>query len=486
MQSQDNPLNEEYKFDMATMAKAIGEFSGVEDVEEWIRTAEVMAMIARARDTDVLRATIFAMRGEARTWAVNACGTRMITTWKEFKNELRSRFTSTKKTTETLSRFFMTRQAKTYEEYTSLLKDANMVLHGGCVNAEALIKQVIARSPAEVKAILLGSASSGADWSTFMRCAENSAWIAFPEKIVNQVVREGRDKKQHSSRGEARGYCRLHEECDHNTRDCEIIQALERKGWRRAQEKRRERINEITRDSVEESSEKAETKEASHYIRSLGCSKKKNPFSMAAELKGRQLPVIIDTGADVSIINEHNLPKGCAMKKYDATIKSASGDALKVRGIVKDAALVVGGHNIKASLIVTESCPLDHIILGADTLLQNNEAAECLIKEALYERNAKKRHKTTKAKVATERKAEGAVMTAKKALWKKHRNPYERKCRRKRKAALKMKMCKMKELSKRARNSKELPRGKLKRVRLKIDRNLIAGCIPKEGERGVL
>jgi hypothetical protein len=62
----------------------------------------------------------------------------------------------------------------------------------GAASKEPLMKQVIARSPAELKPVLLQAANINADWSNFIRYGENSGWVAFLDKIVNNIYHEQR------------------------------------------------------------------------------------------------------------------------------------------------------------------------------------------------------------------------------------------------------------------------------------------------------
>lgn len=102
------------------------------------------------------------------------------------------------------------------------------------------MKQVIARSPVEVKALLLQAINGGCNWNDFMKYAENASWIAFPEKIVNSLSSTEKNlqfKKtnfNNSVKGKGgKGFCRLHGETNHSMIDCHIIKLVESKGWSR-------------------------------------------------------------------------------------------------------------------------------------------------------------------------------------------------------------------------------------------------------------
>jgi hypothetical protein len=58
------------------------------------------------------------------------------------------------------------------------------------------MKKVIARSPAEIKVVLLQAAQTCVDWNTFIRYGENSGWVEFPDKIVKLYKDRTRRKNE--------------------------------------------------------------------------------------------------------------------------------------------------------------------------------------------------------------------------------------------------------------------------------------------------
>lgn len=68
-----------------------------------------------------------------------------------------------------------------------LLSGATEIIRRECVLPNALIKQVIVRSPEEIKSLLLQAAGKSNSWNEFVKEAQNSAWVAFPERIINEV-----------------------------------------------------------------------------------------------------------------------------------------------------------------------------------------------------------------------------------------------------------------------------------------------------------
>ncbi|KAI5151821.1 hypothetical protein ENBRE01_2410 [Enteropsectra breve] len=233
-------INKDFS-NMATLLKTIGVFSaaGEEDIEEYINRIRMVSHCATATDKDMAQAALLGLRGEAQAWATQYWETLVGLTFEQLAEELTSRFAKTRETAEVLTRFFGARQSATYPEYIGLLKDATLIFRRKCINLEALIKQVIVRSPGDIKSLLLQAAQNSPNWQSFVKSAEDAAWIAFPERIINECSIESdnsverinyKNTKMKSSR---KLYCKLHGECQHSTENCMTIKLVEQKGWKK-------------------------------------------------------------------------------------------------------------------------------------------------------------------------------------------------------------------------------------------------------------
>lgn len=56
----------------------------------------------------------------------------------------------------------------------SLLRNATTIWKKGCANTESLIKQVIVRSPGDIKSCLLEAVNTSTEWIGFVKKAENA------------------------------------------------------------------------------------------------------------------------------------------------------------------------------------------------------------------------------------------------------------------------------------------------------------------------
>lgn len=115
--------------------------------------------------------------------------------------------------------------AQTQEQFVSLLREATLLYERNFINAEALTKLVIARAQVEIKALLFQTALGSASWHDFLKKAEESCWIAFPEKILSRVERGGTSRptlyKKHPNSKQKRKFCELHgETSSHDTAEC--------------------------------------------------------------------------------------------------------------------------------------------------------------------------------------------------------------------------------------------------------------------------
>ena len=119
--------------------------------------------------------TILAFRREAQSWATTRARVMETRSWESFRADMVARFASQKETAKVVTRFFTRKGAFPYKDYLDFLKDASFLLRKGSMNAEALIKQVVVRSPAEIKSLILVAAGRSCDWWVLKKAAEESA-----------------------------------------------------------------------------------------------------------------------------------------------------------------------------------------------------------------------------------------------------------------------------------------------------------------------
>ncbi|KAI5150401.1 hypothetical protein ENBRE01_1475 [Enteropsectra breve] len=388
MQYHDNSqLNNSSKDNMATIIKSIGEFRGEkgENIIDWIAGIEAIGKLMHITDEQIVRATILNLRGEAKTWSITLIKTINNLSWEELKDGLLNRFSNHIEADETLTRFLNTFEVKAYEELIQLLKDAKLINATKGINATHLMRQVIARSPAGIKSILIQTAQSGATWEDFLKQGEDAAWMAFPEKITGRITDETMYQNdtrcnaiKRNAGPAAKRFCHLHGEGNHSTKFCKVIQQLEKKGWKResstnsmraVEEEENEDIKDINNYSLCVNELKA------HY----------NPFFVDAFFNGKTIPVLIDTGADISLINERFLDGDTEIiKEYQGRLRSACGAPMEVKGKLGESDITIGDSNCKWSPLVIKNQPRDYAIMGVDSILKNKDIISRKILDKLY------------------------------------------------------------------------------------------------------
>ena len=90
-----------------------------------------------------------------------------------------------------------------------------------------------------------------------------------------------------------------------------------------------------------------------------------------AMVNGRRCPCLVDTGSEVSIINE-SLVGSMEIRDSSRTLKAANGSPIRVLGVV-ELPLFLGSHQFHSSLIVSPQ--VQNVILGLDWL----ELHRCMI-----------------------------------------------------------------------------------------------------------
>ncbi|KAF9762432.1 hypothetical protein NGRA_2020 [Nosema granulosis] len=109
---------------------------------------------------------------------------------------LMKRFANTKTTDDILERLLATKSTQSYGEYLNLLADTTTIFERGCINLKFLLKLTISKVPSEIKSLLFQYACSSEDWNTFVKQAEEAAWMACPSSTINRVESARVTKKE--------------------------------------------------------------------------------------------------------------------------------------------------------------------------------------------------------------------------------------------------------------------------------------------------
>ena len=106
---------------------------------------------------------------------------------------------------------------------------------------------------------------------------------------------------------------------------------------------------------------------------SAGVSTVSGALFVHASINGRRCPCLVDTGSEVTIINE-SLVRSVEIKDSTRTLKAANGSSIRVLGVV-DLPLFLGRHQFQSSFIVSPQ--VQNVILGLDWLELHGCMIDC-------------------------------------------------------------------------------------------------------------
>ncbi|KAF9752806.1 hypothetical protein NGRA_3387 [Nosema granulosis] len=153
--------------------------------------------------------------------------------------------------------------------------------------------------------------------------------------------------------------CTIHGPGTHNTWECE--RATEVLNKERSRIGRR--VNQIETGMDDDQEE--ENKGYLYYFNRVEM--EGNPFFITGTINGRTRRVLIDTGADVSLIDIKDLEsKEERLETYRGLVRAAGGEILKILGKKRNCNIMLDEEMINFSPLVMESCK--YIILGADVI----------------------------------------------------------------------------------------------------------------------
>lgn len=328
--------------------------------------------------------------------------------WVDFKHEILMRFTNQREGGLALSRFLSTREVDSYERLEQLLKDARKIKEGKGISVSHLMREVISRAPAGIKSLLLQIAGNGASWETFLREAENAAWIVFPEKILGGVEPQSLDAKDvlyisKGSKNPAKAkeqFCHYHGKGNHTTNKCEVVKKMEEQGWSRTLRKMPVRAIRETQEEHSEGMNKA-------FERYRGPNKvtksNKNPFFVSGKIGEVSMPILIDTGADATLVSKRTLKGNLrGLKKTGIRLRPACGGLIEVLGKLENTEIDIGDHKIVADAVVTAEVPDGYAIIGTDAITNNKKVFASLIGERILGTSLNKFNKHTTRQISME------------------------------------------------------------------------------------
>ncbi|KCZ74288.1 hypothetical protein H311_04748, partial [Anncaliia algerae PRA109] len=166
--------------------------------------------------------------------------------------------------------------------------------------------------------------------------------------------------------------------CKHSTNECFIIKKLESKGWTK---------NELSIASNEKDikypkdngkhGDGFENRNKKSFIYSIFKKSKNIPFFIKIKIFEKETVALIDTGADVSLINQNSC-KISKLVKTNKQILSANGSEIQIIGKLDNIKIQIGKESFKIHPYVSTMGP-DYIILGIDFIQKYPEFVKKIV-----------------------------------------------------------------------------------------------------------
>ncbi|KAI5149382.1 hypothetical protein ENBRE01_0870 [Enteropsectra breve] len=375
----ENQLNNKIHFDMATMVKIVKPFTGSpdEDAEIWIQT---FTLLADANDIDEARRPqimICCLRETALQWAAEVMAMSKYLSFNEIISLFKLRFSGRATNEKIFHRLISSREAQNSSELANALKDASILNRVQYLSVEALKDIISNKVPGHLKPTIRQAGQANKSWQEFMKYMEENV---LPTMIsINNCgvdsnasihveggfssVKTSSYKKQEKNRSQK---CPIHG-LGHSENSCFVIKKLKQQGYslKKNFSYQNSNVNAIDDDEDESKNISSSSFNYKNY-------KLKNPFMKKGLVYENEAPILIDTGADTSIVNKKFIPLShlTKIKPTDIKAKSACGNPLQILGRIENIPVDIDNEHYEIEGLVTEKVP-PYCIIGADAIMNN-------------------------------------------------------------------------------------------------------------------
>lgn len=148
---------------------------------------------------------------------------------------------------------------------------------------------------------------------------------------------------------EKQKFCEAHGEFSHSSNECKVMIRLKSRGWI----KRNKKLQEIKK-TAEENSNNNKSFEYSFVSSFPSKREHKNPFIIKSEIFKKRVSTLIDTGADLTILNKRVLPSGIRLDKAKKKLVFVTNTPLNVIGELKNIEMRVLGRKFRINVVIID------------------------------------------------------------------------------------------------------------------------------------
>ena len=384
-------MSDNIKYDMATAIKMISPFSGnaSQDINIWLRNFRLYTNVYGCPQSDLGRILLCCLQGEALTWASAYLSKVNVLDFESISTALETRFSSRKNVNQIIRKIVQSPVPKSSSELSKMFEDANYLYERRYMDSKDIADLIIDQLPEILKLILWNIKSQYQEWPEMAKAVlDASELILDGRKPENppvtlesidddkmEVCRINKLPSKKSNETKKSFSCSFHREnTSHDSKDCRTLKTLKEQGWA----KKEDIGDTLTPRKVSDNS----SKYSSLYTLNILCRMPKNPFFTTAKIGSQTVETLIDTGADINIINKSMVPDNIKIAKTKLQAKTACGSELRIVGKSINIPIEIGNKRFLIDAYVVDKSPT-YTILGYEFILKNQEVIRMILEKAV-------------------------------------------------------------------------------------------------------
>ncbi|KAI4291963.1 hypothetical protein PAPHI01_1237 [Pancytospora philotis] len=383
--------------DMATMTKLVKPFRGQpdEDALVWLTT---FIVIADANDVSIARRPkifICCLQDAALQWAAETITNHPDLTIDEILEMFKTRFSGTMGIEKAFSRLTQLSEIRNQSDIVAAIRDANILIKAKYISLDCLKGIFASRLPSNFKPIIRQAVPMTRSWQEFSKFLEEnilpslSGASSQPQTGLTAELYQAcptqtsypkpsfYGKQRFSTRPQTSSKTSFGKRCPlhgpgHSQQECYTFKQLRDQGYNFSRQSSVASVCETPEEhidlGIDETNKSDKPYRSLTYTTGACMATTPNLFRRQGNVQGKQVPVLIDTGADTSIINYDLItPNKLAITPSAARATSACGGKLNIVGSCPNISLSIDNTNYNIQGLVTRGKP-DYIIIGADSI----------------------------------------------------------------------------------------------------------------------